>query len=52
LQEAISLSLKVLKAVMEEKISASNVQVATVTSQDGYKLLKEAQLIDLVAALP
>ena len=51
LNEAISLSLKVLKAVMEEKISASNIQVCTVTKESGYKLIPEAQLVDLVAAL-
>jgi 20S proteasome subunit alpha 5 len=51
LQEATSLALKVLKAVMEEKISASNVQVATVTKETGYKLLPESSLVDLVAAL-
>lgn len=52
LQEAIALSLKVLKQVMEEKISASNVQVATVTVDQGYKLVPEASLVDVVAQLP
>ncbi|EGF78617.1 hypothetical protein BATDEDRAFT_30413 [Batrachochytrium dendrobatidis JAM81] len=51
LAEAVSLSLKVLKQVMEEKISASNVQVATVTAQNGYKLVSEADLVDVVANL-
>lgn len=37
---------------MEEKISASNVQVATVTADAGYKLIPEADLVGLVAALP
>ncbi|KAJ1340131.1 hypothetical protein BSLG_005268 [Batrachochytrium salamandrivorans] len=41
----------VLKQVMEEKISASNVQVATVTTANGYKLLAEADLVDVVANL-
>ncbi|KAI8895553.1 nucleophile aminohydrolase [Globomyces pollinis-pini] len=49
--EAIVLSLKVLKAVMEEKISASNVQVATITKEDGYKLLPDSALVNLVAGL-
>ncbi|KAJ1327118.1 hypothetical protein BSLG_010465 [Batrachochytrium salamandrivorans] len=51
LNEAVGLSLKVLKQVMEEKISASNVQVATVTTANGYKLLAEADLVDVVANL-
>jgi 20S proteasome subunit alpha 5 len=51
LKEAISLSLKVLKAVIEEKINAGNVQVATITKEEGYKLLPEESLVDLIAAL-
>ena len=52
LLEATTLALKVLKAVMEEKISASNIQVATITKEKGYKILAETDLVDLVAALP
>ena len=52
LEEAISLSLKVLKQVMEEKISASNVQVACITSEEGYHLLAEKDLVSVVANLP
>jgi 20S proteasome subunit alpha 5 len=51
LQEAISLALKVLKAVMEEKLSSSNIQVATVTPEKGYKIVSEEDLAPLVAAL-
>ncbi len=51
LTEAMSLALKVLKSVMEEKLSASNVQVATVTAEQGYKVATEAELEPLVAAL-
>jgi 20S proteasome subunit alpha 5 len=51
LVDATSLALKVLKAVMEEKISASNIQVATITKEKGYHLLKESELVDMVAAL-
>jgi 20S proteasome subunit alpha 5 len=36
---------------MEEKISSSNVQVATITKESGYKLLPASALVDLVAAL-
>nr|KAJ3421241.1 Phosphatidylinositol (PI) 3-kinase [Polyrhizophydium stewartii] len=51
LDEAISLSLKVLKQVMEEKISASNVQVATVTPEHGFRIIPEAELVNVVANL-
>ncbi|KAI8922598.1 nucleophile aminohydrolase [Entophlyctis helioformis] len=51
LTEAISLSLRVLKQVMEEKISASNVQVASVTLEHGYRLIPESELVDVVANL-
>ncbi|KAI8904449.1 nucleophile aminohydrolase [Gorgonomyces haynaldii] len=50
LQEAVHLSLKILKSVMEEKISASNVQVATVTKQ-GYKIVPEQELVPIVSSL-
>lgn len=36
---------------MEEKISSSNVQVATVTSEFGYKILKEEELAPIVSNL-
>lgn len=51
LNEATALALKVLKSVMEEKISSSNVQVATVTSEFGYKILKEEELVPIVSNL-
>jgi 20S proteasome subunit alpha 5 len=36
---------------MEEKISATNIQVATVTADKGYQLMKESELVELIAAL-
>ncbi len=51
LEEGIKLALKVLKSVMEEKISASNVQVSTVTPEKGYVLASESELEPLVASL-
>ena len=39
LDDAKRLAVKVLKQVMEEKITAHNVEVATVTREAGYKLL-------------
>lgn len=51
LKEAETLALKVLKQVMEEKLSVSNVQVATVTPDAGFRILTEAELTETVAAL-
>ncbi|KND03150.1 hypothetical protein SpCBS45565_g08261 [Spizellomyces sp. 'palustris'] len=56
LKEAEVLSLKVLKQVMEEKLSATNVQVAVVTpiSADGtggYRILLEEELQEIIAQL-
>jgi 20S proteasome subunit alpha 5 len=38
LKEAQILALKVLKQVMEEKISAVNIQLATITKDAGFVL--------------
>ena len=51
LKEAQNLALKVLKQVMEEKLSTSNVQVAVVTVADGFKVLGEEELAESVASL-
>lgn len=45
------LVLKVLKDVMEEKLTASNVEVVVVTPADGYKNLDKGQLEALVASM-
>ncbi|QQP53170.1 Proteasome subunit alpha type, partial [Caligus rogercresseyi] len=44
IDEAIKESMTILKQVMEEKLSDSNVEVATVTKEGGYKLLKGKDL--------
>lgn len=36
LQEALKIALTVLKQVMEEKVSGSNVEVAAVTPEKGF----------------
>lgn len=51
LREAVTLSLKVLKHVMEEKLNSSNIQVATVTAEEGYRIFGDAELEPLIAAL-
>ncbi|KAI8806312.1 nucleophile aminohydrolase [Cladochytrium replicatum] len=50
LAEAQSLALKVLKQVMEEKLNATNVQIATVTDK-GFRIHSSAEIEPLVAAL-
>ena len=44
LKEAIKHSLSILKQVMEEKLSETNVEVATVTKENGFRLLKGDEL--------
>lgn len=45
------MALKILKSVMEEKINATNVQLATVTAKEGYKLWNEAALEAVITTL-
>ncbi len=51
LQESLTLAVKVLKQVMEEKLSASNIQVATVTKADGFKILSEETVAEAISRL-
>jgi len=51
LKEAETLALKVLKQVMEEKLNATNIQLATVTADAGFRILKESELEPIIAAL-
>lgn len=51
LAEATKLSLEILKQVMEEKISASNVEVATITLEDGFKIMAQDGVNDILATL-
>ena len=39
LKEAIKHAMTILKQVMEEKLSETNVEVATVTKENGFQLL-------------
>jgi len=40
LNEAIKHAMSILKQVMEEKLSETNVEVATVTKEKGFQLIK------------
>ncbi|KAJ1558645.1 proteasome component pup2 [Nowakowskiella sp. JEL0078] len=51
LREAESLALKVLKQVMEEKLNASNVQIASVTLEHGFRIYSDEEVVPIVAAL-
>ena len=44
LNEAIKHSMSILKQVMEEKLSETNVEVATITKADGFKLMDGQKL--------
>jgi len=51
LHDGLTLALKTLKQVMEEKLDVSNVEVATVTKADGYKLVGKDDLAEIIATL-
>jgi len=51
LQEAQSLTLKVLKDVMEEKLDKHNVQIAQVTTAGGFEILSEEKLQAVIDAM-
>lgn len=45
---AETLAIKVLKQVMEEKLNATNVQVASVTSSSGFKIYSVEEVQSLI----
>jgi 20S proteasome subunit alpha 5 len=51
LLEAENLALKVLKQVMEEKLTATNIQVATVTPSKGFHICTESELQTIIGRL-
>jgi len=51
LKEAETLSLKVLKAVMEEKLNNTNVQLAAVTPEHGFRVYTEQELQEVIDRL-
>ncbi|KAJ1933204.1 proteasome component pup2 [Linderina macrospora] len=51
LQEAETLALKVLKQVMEEKLSSTNIQLAKVTEQGGFQIYTKEELGAVIATL-
>jgi len=51
LTEAMQLAVKVLKQVMEEKINAQNVEVATVTKDQGFRITEQDVVAGVLATL-
>ncbi|XP_062523068.1 proteasome subunit alpha type-5-like [Corticium candelabrum] len=51
LEDACKQSLSILKQVMEEKLSATNVEMATVTSEKKYHLFTREELADIIKKL-
>ena len=51
LAEATKLGLEILKQVMEEKLSSTNVEVATVTAAEGYRIHSKEEVEQVVQTL-
>jgi len=51
LKEAETLSLKVLKQVMEEKVNSVNVQLCSVTPDKGYRIYSEEEVNEIISTL-
>ena len=52
LEEAETLVLKTLKQVMEEKLDAKNVQLASVTKKSGFRIYSDEEMSEVVSRLP
>lgn len=46
--EAQTLTLRILKQVMEEKLDHHNVQLAQVTREDGFEIIDERKLQEII----
>jgi 20S proteasome subunit alpha 5 len=51
LKEAEKLALSVLKSVMEEKLNKTNVQIASVTSENNFRIYSEEELQTVIERL-
>jgi len=52
LTEACKEALKILKQVMEEKLNATNIEMATIDVKDKFKMLEKEDLEKLIQELP
>jgi 20S proteasome subunit alpha 5 len=48
LAEAEMLACEILKQVMEEKLGSQNIEVASVTPEQGYHIYSENELLDVI----
>jgi len=48
LREACVEALKILKQVMEEKLNATNIEMATITPRDKFKMMKKEDLEQII----
>ena len=51
LKEALKSALTILKQVMEEKLNASNVELATITPENNFQMHSKEQLEALIASI-
>ena len=51
LKEALKSALTILKQVMEEKLNASNVELATITPENNFQMYSKEQLEALIASI-
>ncbi|XP_074593481.1 proteasome alpha5 subunit [Brevipalpus obovatus] len=49
---ALTTLLVILKQVMEEKLNSSNVEVATITSKDGYRMFSKDEIEQAIKDIP
>lgn len=49
LNDALSLAMKILKSVMEEKLTAVNIEVSVVRGEGKYESFSTAQIEDLIS---
>ena len=46
------LALSTLKEVMEEKVTDTNVEIASVTKEHGFRVYPKDRLLEIIASLP
>lgn len=52
LKEATPVLLTILKQVMEEKLNSDNVEIATITSKEGYRMFTKQEIEDAIKEIP
>ena len=52
LKDRIKTILTILKQVMEEKLNSSNVEVATITQEEGYRMFTKEEIEAAIKDIP